>query len=97
MHPGPLGKGDLGRQRVDLGFQAQGFFGVGAAHRTRGVNPVARGHRFDPRPHRFHHPGGIHARGVRQRRGRGIGSGPDVGIHRIDPGRLDFDQDLAGA
>ena len=81
---------------MHLGLQAQGLLSIRAGQGERGVDPVARGHPFDPWAHRRHHPGGVGAGGVGQGRGGGIGAGPDVGLHRVDPDGVDLNQDLAG-
>ena len=81
---------------MDLGLLAEGLFGIGAGQGPGGVDPVARVHRVDPGAHGFHHPGGVGARGVGQGRGCGVGAGPDVGLHRVDPHGVNLDKHLAG-
>ena len=81
---------------MNLRFQREGEFGVGAAQCSRRVDAVARFYFLNAIADGFDDAGGVRSRRVRQRRLDGIGAGAHIGVVGIDAGGVDFYQDLAG-
>ena len=74
------------RQRMDGGLVEERFLGVAAGFRTHPVHPISCVESFDICAN-----GNDNARSVASGRVRkvglgGVGSGADVGVHRIDAG-----------
>ena len=92
-----LGKGEGLRQQMNLRGEAQRIFRVSAGQAVADVNPVP----YRPTRHAGteggHGATRILSGSIGQFRFRGVGTGTDVGIHRVDADRVNADEHLSRA
>ena len=84
---GALSEGKGAGKGMDLGWFAEGEFGIGAGKAPAEVNALAGG---------FDDAGSIHAGGVGEVWRRGVLAGADVGVNGVDAGSVDADEELPG-
>ena len=79
---------------MGLELTAEHLPGVCAGERPCHVDPFTHLAVVHPRPHRSDDPGAVNPRGIGEREVGAVGAGADIGVHRVHPGRPDFDHHL---
>src|SRR6266404_3317426 len=92
-----LGERNVFRKAMNLRFEGEGVFGVGAGNAFGDVHAVAGFYFCDAVANRFDYTGAVAAGSVGKLRKDGVIAGAGIGVGGIDASSMDLDQDLSGS